>query len=169
MQTNELNRDTLRRLAELRPDRGKVVSLYINLDPTEFATPQARSTQVHSLVDDGDRRVKELDDLSRDDKKALDSDLAELRDFLDGAGFSPQGAHGVAIFRSSPADLFELIRLPRAVAPRVFIDDSPLIEPLADMVSAGSWAVLLVSRRTARLLRGSPARLHEVDSFREQV
>lgn len=169
MQTNELNRDTLRRLAELRPEQGKVVSLYLNLDPTEFATPQARTSQVHSLIDDGNARLKELDGLSHDEKKALDSDLAELRAFLEGDQFSAQGAHGVAIFRSSQADLFELIPLPRPVEARVFIDSSPLVEPLADMVSAGSWAVLLVSRRTGRLLRGSPSRLYEVDSFREQV
>ena len=169
MQTNELNRDTLRRLAELRPERGKVVSLYMSLDPTEFATPQARATQIHSLLDEGARRAKELDGLSHDDRKGLDADLVELRAFLEGDAFSPEGAHGVAVFRSSPADLFELIRLPRPVTPRVFIDDSPLIEPLVDMVSAGNWALLLLSRRTARLLRGSPSRLDEVRDFRERV
>ena len=168
MQTYELNRETLRRLAELRPERGKVVSLYMSLDPAEFATAQARTTQVHSLLDDGARRAKELDGLSHDDKKALDADLVELRGLLEG-GFGAEGAHAVAVFRSSPADLFELIRLPRPVTPRVFIDDSPLVEPLAEMVSVGSWAVLLVSRRSGRLLRGSSSRLDEVASFREQV
>jgi len=169
MQTNELNRDTLRRLAELRPERGKVVSLYMSLDPTEFATPQARTTQVHSLLDDGARRVKELDGLSHDDRKGVDADLVELREFLEGDDFVPEGAHGIAAFRSSQADLFELIRLPRPVTPRIFIDDSPLIEPLAEMVSAGNWALLLLSRRTARLLRGSPSRLDEMREFRERV
>lgn len=169
MQTNELNRDTLRRLAEMKSDGGKVVSLYMNLDPAEFATPQARVTQIHSLIDDGERRAKDLDGLSHDDKAALHADLAELRQFLEGGDFSPQGAHGVAVFRSSAADLFELIRLPRTVEPRVVIDDSPLVEPLVDMVSAGTWAVLLASRRTARLLRGSASRLTETRDFRERV
>ena len=170
MQVNELNRDTLRRLAELKPEQGKVVSLYLNLDPSEFATPQARASQAHSLMDDGHARAKALgEDLSHDDKKALDADLGELRELLDGGSFDPEGAHGIAIFRSSPADVFELIRLPRPVEGRVFIDDSPLVEPLVDMVSAGTWAVLLVSRRTARLLRGSASQLREVGDFREQV
>jgi hypothetical protein len=32
MQTNQLSPETLRRLAELRPDEGKVISIYLNLD-----------------------------------------------------------------------------------------------------------------------------------------
>ena len=170
MQVSELSRDTLRRLAELRPEKGKVVSFYVNLDPSEFATPKARSSEIRSLVDEGEKRVKAMDDgLSHEDKVALRADIEEVGRYLDGVDFSAAGAHGAAVFRSSPAGLFEVLRLPRPIDSRVFIDDSPLVEPLADLVSAGNWAVLLASRRTGRLLRGSATRLFEDRRFRDEV
>src|SRR3954452_5520980 len=55
MQTNQLSPDTLRRLAELRPDDGKVVSIYLNLDPTEFASGAARAPAINSVLDEAGR------------------------------------------------------------------------------------------------------------------
>ena len=49
MQVTAPDRDRLRKLAELRLDRPVVLSLYLDLDPTEFATPPARATAVRSL------------------------------------------------------------------------------------------------------------------------
>jgi len=165
MQTSDLDRDVLRRLAELRPGH-HVLSLFVNLDPSEFATPQARSTQFRSLLDATEKRVKALGELDHDELKGLRADIARAESFFNDE-FSADGAHGLAIYLSEPADLFEVIRLPRPVDPQVFIDDSPLIEPLADLVSTSSWCVLLVGRRSARLLRGSREELHEVPGFSE--
>ena len=41
----------LRELASLRPEGHKVLSLYLNLDPSEFPTPKARKTELESLLD----------------------------------------------------------------------------------------------------------------------
>ena len=44
MQANDLDRDTLRRLAEAKAaNGGKAISFYLNLEPAEFATPPARA------------------------------------------------------------------------------------------------------------------------------
>jgi len=52
-----------RRLIERRP-RHRVVSLYLDLDPSEqFATPGARESQVHSLIDGAAREVDADDSL----------------------------------------------------------------------------------------------------------
>ena len=51
MQVSAPDRDQLRQLAELRLERPVVLSLYLNLDPSEFATPPARKTSIRSLVD----------------------------------------------------------------------------------------------------------------------
>ncbi len=45
----------------------------------------------------------------------------------------------------------------------------PHVEPLLDLVAAGSWTVLLASRRATRILRGSADRLVEVGSRRDDV
>src|ERR687893_1131029 len=71
MQVTAPDRDALRRLAEVRLDRPVVLSLYLDLDPARFATPPARATAVRSLLDEADRKVRELKDLSHSDRTAL--------------------------------------------------------------------------------------------------
>ena len=169
MQTIDLNRASLRRLAELRPEGARVISIFVDLDPSEFATPQARTTQVHSLLDDARRRVDADEELSHDGLAAVRADLGELRSYFESDGFDAAGARGMAVFVCGAAELFEVVHLPRAVQSAIAIDDSPLVEPLAEQLTEGTWAVLLVNAKTGRLLLGSRDRLEEVPSFREEV
>ncbi len=169
MQINELNRDVLRRLADMHVERGRVLSVYLDLDPAEFATGAARSTEVGSLIDQAHRRVRELEGLSRDERASLQDDVEGLQEFLQGSSFSAKGAHSVAIFSSRANDFFEALRLPRPISSRVVIDDSPWIEPLADLAHSSSWAVLLVNRRHSRLFTGSQDRLEEIADFGDEV
>src|SRR3954452_3686027 len=115
MQTNQLSPDTLRRLAELRPD-GKVVSIYLNLDPTEFASGPARATAINSLLDEADRTA-------RDQDASVSEDVERVRELF--KTFDFQGAHGVAVFACGGEDLLEVIKLPRVVENAVVIDESP--------------------------------------------
>jgi peptide subunit release factor 1 (eRF1) len=168
MQMNEITTERLRRLAALRPERGRVLSVFVNLDPSEFPTPKARSSQVTSLLDEADRRVRSTDGLSHDDKVGLREDLEKLRAYLSG-GFDAKGAHALALYACSPADLFEVLKLPRPVPSAIVIDDSPFVEPLAELGNGGRWAVLLVNRADGRILRGSEERLEELERVRDEV
>jgi peptide chain release factor subunit 1 len=168
MQTNELNRTKLRELANLRPEGAKVLSLYLNLDPTEFASAQARNTEMSSLLDEADRRLRNGDSLSHHEKIGLRDDVERVRKFFNSPDFSAKGAHALAIFCSGP-DIFEVLKLPRPVDTGVAIDDSPFIEPLADLAFTGSWGIFLVSRKTARILRGSRDRLEEIAHITDDV
>ncbi|MDQ3934078.1 MAG: hypothetical protein M3340_05540 [Actinomycetota bacterium] len=167
MQTNELNSDLLRRLAELRPDGARVLSLFLNLDPSEFATPPARATEARSLIDQAERQLRESEGLGHDEQKALREDIERARDYFD--RMSADGAHAIALFACGPAGLFEAIKLPRPVESRAVVDDSPFVEPLAELGSRGSWCVLLVNRQVARMLRGSPEQLEELPVVEDQV
>jgi peptide chain release factor subunit 1 len=169
MQAGQLDRATLRRLAELRPERGKVLSLYLNLDPSQLPTPSDRSAAIRSLLDEADRRVREGKDLPHDERNGLREDLERATRFLMGDEFSAKGAHGLALFACSIADLFEPLKLPRPVASRVVIDDSPFVEPLATLVPAASWCIVLVNRQVARVLWGSDERLEEVETLADDV
>lgn len=169
MQTNELDHDTLRRLADLHFDEARVLSVYLDLDPSEFATPAARSTEITSVTDAAERHLRGLDDLTHDQRTALREDIEQVRGYLGGPEFNPQGAHAVAVFSSTQANFFESLLLPRSVPSRFAVDDSPFVEPLADLVGAGRWGVLLVNRRKGRLFVGSPDRLTEVRSFGDEV
>src|SRR3954447_19484445 len=160
MQTNQLSADTLRRLAEFRPDEGKVVSIYLNLDPTEFASGPARSTAINSVLDQAGRAA-------RDEDPSVREDVDRIRDAF--KGFDFQGAHGVAVFASGGEDLLEVIKLPRTVENAVVIDESPYIEPLVEVQSGARYGVVLVNRQTARIFRGSRDRLDEITRVDDQV
>ncbi|MEA2386553.1 MAG: hypothetical protein QOJ22_727 [Thermoleophilaceae bacterium] len=156
MQENDLDRDTLRRLAGAKgANGGKAISFYLNLEPTEFATPPARASAIRSLLDEGEKKLKEIDA-----DRALKADFERAREFFNG-DLPAGGARGLAVFCSGENDLFEVIRLPRAVQSEVVISDSPFIEPLVDLIS-GTWCILLCNRRTARVFRGSSDRIEEV-------
>ena len=168
MQALAPDRDQLRSLAELRLDRPVVLSLYLNLDPSQFATPPARKTAVRSLVDEAERRLREGNGLSDDDKRALQASLERATSFLENE-LPSVGAHGIALFASEQSDLFEALRLPRSVPNRVAIGRSPLVGPLARLARRERWCVALVNRRDARILRGSPDGLREVEQIHDDV
>jgi peptide chain release factor subunit 1 len=163
MQTNDLTPEKLRELADLKPDNARVLSLFLNLAPTEFASPAARGAEVRSLIDQANRLVKEEDGLAHDQKAALREDVERADKYFNNGDFDAKGAHGLAVYLAGPADLFEIVKLPRPVATNVVVDDSPYIEPIADLGSRARWGVLLVSRKNGRILRGTPDGLREVD------
>ena len=168
MQTNDLSSDLLRRLADMRPDGARVLSLFLNLDPSEFATPPARATEARALIDQAERQARESSDsLSHDERKALLEDIERAREHLE--RISVDGAHGLALFACGPAGLFEAIKLPRPIETRAVVDDSPFVEPLAELAMRGSWCVVLVNRQVARMLRGSPEHLEELPPVEDEV
>ena len=167
MQINELRADRLRELAVLRPPGARVLSVFLNLDPAEFAEPPARASEIRSAVDELRRLARDSDGLDHDAKLALRADVDRVEEFL--STFAPKGAHGVVVYACGPADLFEVIRLPRPIETRAVIDDSPLIEPLAELIGAGSWFVVLVNRQTGRMFLGDRERLDEVDVIVDDV
>src|SRR5215213_9038677 len=168
VQVMALDRDEVRRLAEVRLDRPVVLSLFLDLDPSEFATPPARSTAVRSLLDEAERRIRELEGLPHDDRMALRASLARAGELLQG-DLPSEGAQAVAIFAAEEAGLFEAIKLPRPLPSRVAIRRSPLIAPLAWLARRERWCVALVNRRDARIFRGSPDGLREIEQIHDLV
>ena len=163
-----VERKDIRRLAELRVDDGAVLSVYLNLDPSEFGTAPARATAIRSVIDAASREARELvGDLPHDAGVALHDDVKRVEEFLGSADFT--GARGLAVFASGPAGLFETLKLPRPVEQAAVVDDSPFVEPLVAMVPGGEWCVLLANRRDARLLRGTAEQLVEVARFSDNV
>src|ERR687898_198576 len=75
MQINELRENRLRELARIHPDDAKVLSVFLNLDPSEFAAPPARATEISSVIDDATRRIREREGLSQAERKGLVDDV----------------------------------------------------------------------------------------------
>jgi len=168
MQVSAPDRDQLRALAELRLDRPLVISLYLNLDPSQFATPPARKSGIRSLIDEAERRVRERNGLSHEDRAALQGALERAKGFLEN-DLPTDGAHALAVFASEENDLFQVLKLPRSVPNRVAIGRSPLVGPLARIARRERWCVTLVNRRDARILRGGSDGLREVERIHDDV
>jgi peptide subunit release factor 1 (eRF1) len=168
MQVMAPDRDELRRLAEIRLDRPVVLSLYLDLDPTEFATPPARATAVRSLLDEADRQVRDRRDLPHEERRDLRASLERASAVLEG-DLPTEGAQALAIFAAESAELFEVLKLPRPVPSRVAIRRSPLVAPLARLARRERWCVALVNRRDARIFRGSPDGLREIEKIHDLV
>src|SRR5689334_6227540 len=94
MQLNELTETRLRELATLRPAGARVLSIFLNLDPTEFAQPPARATEIAAVLDSADRQTRD-GDLPHEALTALRADIDRAREYF--KDFSPKGAHGFVL------------------------------------------------------------------------
>ena len=119
----------LRALAAVHPEQGRVLSVFLNLDPTEFATPSARSSAVTSVMTDAARKVESKDGLSHDERMALRDDVERVRDVLL-SDVAANGTRAVAVYACGPADLLEVVRLRRPVENKVVLDRTAFVEPL---------------------------------------
>src|SRR5215210_234902 len=165
-----LTRKRIRRLAELAPERGRVLSVYLNLDPSEFSTPPARASAITSLLNDAQHKVEEIDgDLPHDDRMALRADVDAVRDVLEQPGIADEGTRAVAVFACGPAGVLETVRVARTLDSRVVIGAAPYVEPLAQALDGDLWCVLLANRRTARIFTGTPEQLVETDRIEDNV
>jgi peptide chain release factor subunit 1 len=169
MQANDITRERLRTLAGIRAGDGKVLSLFLNLDPREFATGAARSTEVRSLLDRAARLIRDDQALAPAARASLRADLERVQAELGQGGLDAKGAHGLAVFASSAADLFEVLKLAEPVDHEPVIADAPFIEPLSAVGPPERWCALLVNRRVARLFCGPGAALEEVELIEDDL
>jgi peptide chain release factor subunit 1 len=159
---------SIRRLAEYRAGH-RVISLYLDLDPERFATAPARASQIRSLVDDAARRIDRADEVGHDERVSLRADLKRIDAYLSSREPPFQGARALAVFCSGRDDLFEVVQLPRTTEGRVVIEATPYIEPLVAATAQRRWGVILINRRTARLMTGSTVALSEQNQLTDNV
>jgi peptide chain release factor subunit 1 len=160
-------RERLRELARLRPEGHKVLSLYVNLDPSEFPTPRDRSVELESLLNVVEGGLRE-DSLAHSQREELKRDLERVRSYF-AQEFDASGTRGVVVFCASGANLFEVVRLPRPISSGVVIDDSPFIEPLTTLPGTDGYCVLLINRQLARILVGGSEQMREVANIVDDV
>jgi peptide subunit release factor 1 (eRF1) len=157
----------LRELATLRPDGHRVLSLYLNLDPSEFPTPRDRRAELDSLLDGAKQALRE-EQLDHNQREELKRDIARVQDWYE-KQFDASGTRGLAVFAADGIDLFEVHQLARPIGSEVVIDDSPFIEPLTTMPGGDGYCVLLINRQIARILTGGTDGMREISAFVDDV
>ena len=159
----------LRALAEVRPERGRVLSVFLNLDPTEFATPPARSSAITSVMTAAAHKVESKEGLSQEERVALKSDVERVRDVLAGSDLATNGTRGVAVYACKELDVLEVLKLRRPIDSKVVLDRTAFIEPLVLQGTDEQWMVLLVNRRAARIFVGPGDELEETDRIVDDI
>jgi peptide subunit release factor 1 (eRF1) len=156
---------TLRRLAAFRPG-APVLSLYLDLDPTEFPNPRARQSAITSLLDAAHKQVEDSE-TDHAGKESLRSDLRHAAEFF--GEWSPKGARGVALFSATLAEFFETIPLPRPTRMWKWIDDSPFVTPLVAAADTRDWLIVVVDARHARMLHGNSEHVEELEKVTDSI
>jgi hypothetical protein len=165
---NDVDAARLRRLAAFKPSGCRVLSVYLDLDPTTFGTSRARNSEITSALDAAARIVEESS-LDHAALVAARADVERARVALADGGLDAKGAQAIALFACGPGDLFEMLKLPRPISTHVVLDDSPWIEPLLQVVGEPQIAVAIVDRHHLRLFYGSSAHLEELDPDDEEL
>lgn len=159
----------LRALSAVHPEQGRVLSVFLNLDPTSFATPAARSSAITSVITAAAHKVDESDGLTHDERIGLRDDVERVREVLEGADIAQNGTRAVAVYACGAEDLLEVVKLRRPVTNKVVLDRTAFVEPLVMQGTDERWMVLLTNRRCARLFFGPGDALEETDRIVDDV
>src|SRR5918998_2253725 len=168
MAANTITRGRLRRLAEVRPERGRVLSVFLNLDPAQFATPAARSSAITSVLTEAAHRVEDAGALDHDEREALKADLERVREALSG-DIAANGTRALAVYACQAAELLEVVALRHPVDSRVVLERAAYVEPLVEEAERERWLVILANRRNARLFAGDGEAFEETDRIEDDV
>src|SRR3954449_11722314 len=163
-----ITQERLRALAAVHPDEGRVLSVFLNLDPTEFATPSARSSAVTSVMTAAAHKVESKEGLTHEERSALRDDVERVRDVLL-SDIAANGTRAVAVYACGPEDLLEVVRLRRPVENKVVLDRTAFVEPLVMQGTDEQWMVVLTNRRAARIFVGPGDALEETDRIVDDV
>lgn len=158
----------LRDLADVHPESGRVISVFLNLDPGRFGNAAARTTAINSVVNEATHAAEQLDGLDHEERQALRDDLQRIDSELRRNDLAVNGTRGVAIFACAPAGLFEVIQLDHTVENHAMVNRTPHLEPLV-RESHERWCVILCNRRSARIFVGEPHALRETDRIDDDV
>jgi peptide chain release factor subunit 1 len=168
MAANSITRSRLRRLADVSPERGRVLSVFLNLDPSELPTPAARASAITSIMTEAARKIESAEELDHDEREALKGDVDRVREVLAG-DVASNGTRALAVYACQTEDLFEVVALRHPLDSRVVLDRKPHVEPLVHAGAAERWCVLLANRRAARLFTGVGDELEETDRIEDDV
>jgi peptide chain release factor subunit 1 len=159
--------EDVRRLAEYRAQRGRAISLYVDLDPSVSPTAPQAATRVKALIADGHKDGAGLDQ-THQEREALKRDFERIERYFD-QEFSHDGAHGLALFCAGLDKLWIQLQLPDRVPDEIKVERDFYLAPLAPLVGRGDAAlVAAVNRERGSLYRLRGGRLEEAADLSEE-
>jgi peptide chain release factor subunit 1 len=151
---------TLEQLLAIEPGRYWIASCYIRL------LPQDRTRERYLIQLKGHRQglTEALGALVTDraERYRVEHDLDEVAAYVSEPANLPH-AGGLAVFASTPLDLFAAVPVPRVYRPRLVVDRSPAVRELvAAQTDFGHVVAVVLDRSRARLFAVDASGAYEV-------
>jgi peptide chain release factor subunit 1 len=157
----------LRELAEFRAEKGCVISLYLNLDPSEVPTPGGAQSRMNALLNAAEKTDRT--DLTHAARQGLNADFQRIARWFDD-DFERDGARGLAVFAAALDNFWDVLSLPEPVRDGVRVGRDFYLAPLVPLVARMDGTIVaVVGREQGQLYRLRFGRLEPiVDQFDEQ-
>jgi peptide subunit release factor 1 (eRF1) len=161
--------EEVRELVDFSPEGFLVTSLFLNVDATEFPSPDLLQSSFNSLMHDAESRRKDIEEsLSHDAMQSLRGDLEKVREFFGDGSIDREDTRGIAIFSCSGQGFWQVVAVTLPLQNRVEFGPSPMIAPLAAFLShTKPTAILLTDRKVARILTMSHGEIKEWTEFED--
>jgi peptide chain release factor subunit 1 len=162
---SELDRDSLRRLADWRANGAPVCSLYLDVDGRRYPRKQDYELRAEELAHGLRAQAAEL---GRDRRASVGKDADRMLQFI--RALDRGVTRGVALFSSARGDLWEEIVVPRPLRDRAVVAEQPYILPLEALVETyQSFCTVVVDREKARIFLAKMGRIHEASDVFDDV
>jgi peptide chain release factor subunit 1 len=158
--------DTVRSLAEFRAQRGRALSLYLDLDPSTTPTAAELDSRISSLLSEARAQAQEVD--SHEGRVGLGEDLMRIEEFF-GGEFERNGARGLALFSDGPDGLWRVVELPEPVGDALSVGEELNLAPLAPLLGQQEAIVAFVGREQGLVLALRGGRLDPIAEQFDEV
>jgi peptide chain release factor subunit 1 len=162
---SELDRGLLRKLAEWDVGR-PITSVYLTVDGRRFPRKADYEVRLDELL----RRARaQAQGLDKDSVRSVERDTAAVSEFVRDE-FERGDTRGLAMFSSSGAGMWEVVRVSRPVRDRAVVAPHPDLVPLESLVETyRPTGVALVDFEKARLFVVDMGRIDEVTDLWDEV
>lgn len=162
--------DGLRELAGFQAEKGRAISLYVDLDPSTAPTAGEVDARFSALLNEGERKADAASrGLTHEQRLALKQDFARIRDFFEN-DFERDGAHGLAVFTSVLDHVWRPRTLIESVPDGVRVGRDFHLAPLVPLVGRGEGTlVAFVGRERGDLYLLRSGRLDEIADRSDEV
>lgn len=145
-----LNSAEIRKLAQLRSEKGVLISLYLNVDGRKYSHKQDYEFELKLLIKKAVKEWLENGRLNREQQIALKNDFNEIFNYVTGE-FVRQGYKGLVIFKSGLDKIWQVYPLAVPVPTRIFISQEAYTKMLSTLLDEYKrFCTVVVDRRKVR-------------------
>jgi peptide chain release factor subunit 1 len=150
----------LRELAGFRAEKGRAISLCLNLDPSDVPTAGDAQTRMNAMLRAADKTDRT--DLTHEQRSALKADFQRIATWFDDE-FERDGSQGLAVFAAGLDNFWRTLALPEPVRDSARVGRDFYVSPLVALVSRGDGTIVaVIGREQGQLYRLRAGRLEEI-------